>query len=69
MANVSDRKRRQNSQIWDPVTRKEVLTFSEHTGYVYSACFSPDGKHILTGSLDKTAKDLGCVHGKGNPNP
>jgi hypothetical protein len=28
----------------------------EHSGYVMSVVFSPDGKTILTGSLDKTAR-------------
>jgi WD40 repeat protein len=33
-----------------------VRTFSGHTGYVIGAAFSPDGKYVLTGSYDFTAK-------------
>src|SRR5258708_22048904 len=31
-------------------------TFSGHTDWVLSVAFSPDGKHILTGSFDHTAR-------------
>ncbi|HET9909780.1 MAG TPA: TIR domain-containing protein, partial [Anaerolineales bacterium] len=31
-------------------------TYVGHTSYVYSVNFSPDGRHILTGSWDKTAR-------------
>src|SRR5258708_6439131 len=30
--------------------------FVGHTNYVTSAVFSPDGKYVLTGSFDKTAR-------------
>jgi WD40 repeat protein len=33
-----------------------VRTFSGHTDTVESVAFSPDGKYVLTGSLDNTAK-------------
>jgi WD40 repeat protein/serine/threonine protein kinase/DNA-binding XRE family transcriptional regulator len=33
-----------------------VRTLSGHTGYVNSVAFSPDGKYVLTGSADKTAR-------------
>jgi len=35
---------------------KELLPLNGHTDAVYSVCFSPDGKRILTGSADNTAK-------------
>jgi WD40 repeat protein len=34
----------------------EELTFKEHNYLVNSACFSPDGHHILSGSKDSTLK-------------
>ena len=33
-----------------------IADLNQHTDYVYSASFSPDGKFILTSSRDKTAK-------------
>ena len=33
-----------------------LLNLNQHTDYVYSASFSPDGKFILTSSRDNTAK-------------
>ncbi|MCR4316639.1 MAG: protein kinase [Planctomycetes bacterium] len=35
---------------------KELRTLTGHTGWVYSASFSPDGKFIVTASSDNTAK-------------
>ena len=35
---------------------KEPLTFRGHTGWVFSAAFSPDGQRIVTGSGDGTVK-------------
>ncbi len=35
---------------------KVSKTFEGHTHYVYSVCFSPDGKYIASGSVDKTIK-------------
>ncbi len=33
-----------------------LQTFQGHTNRIYSAAFSPDGKYVLTGSEDRTAK-------------
>ncbi len=41
--------------LWDATTGKKLRTFAGHTDDVMSAAFGPDGKQILTGSLDKTA--------------
>ena len=35
---------------------RELLTFSGHTGEVYSVAFSPDGRRVVTVSSDQTAK-------------
>jgi WD40 repeat protein len=44
-------------KVWDADTDKELLTRRGNgINGVRSACFSPDGKRILTGSDDKTAK-------------
>eukprot|EP00505_MAST-04D_sp_SCG-Rhode-Island_P006977 Stramenopile-MAST_4_protein_6977 len=33
-----------------------VTTLEGHSSYVNSVSFSPDGKHVASGSLDKTVK-------------
>ena len=42
--------------IWDLVTGKAVNVFKAHKETVLTACFSSDGKYILTGGGDKTVK-------------
>ena len=42
--------------LWDATTGSQVRTFSGHTANVMSVVFSPDGKYVLTGSADKTAR-------------
>src|SRR5262249_54929782 len=52
-------------RIWDLETRKEVGRFTGHDGWVQSAFFSPgDGKFVLTGSRDKTARIWDTATGK-----
>jgi WD40 repeat protein/serine/threonine protein kinase len=41
--------------LWDALTGREILTLKGHTREVTSACFSPDGRDVLTGSRDGTA--------------
>ncbi len=43
-------------KTWDVKTGGLSKIFSGHTGPVLSASFSPDGKRILTGSLDDTIR-------------
>ena len=38
------------------VEGQEPLTLKGHSGYVMSVSFSPDGKRIVSGSLDNTLK-------------
>src|SRR5215471_10029482 len=41
--------------LWDRASGKTLRTFQGHTDAVTSVALSRDGKHILTGSYDKTA--------------
>lgn len=43
-------------RVWDADTGKELFTLTGHTGWAGCAVFSPDGKTILSGSEDKTAR-------------
>jgi WD40 repeat protein len=40
-----------------------LLTLKGHSGYIWCAAFSPDGRRVLTGSFDKTAKLWETVSG------
>jgi WD40 repeat protein len=42
--------------VWDAATGQEVVTLKGHTGWVYSATFSPDGQRIISGSRDASLK-------------
>ncbi len=42
----------------------EQLTLKGHTDSVYSVCFSPDGKRILSGSADNTVKVWDATSGQ-----
>ena len=42
----------------------ESIFTIEHSGPVANACFSPDGKHFVTASLDNTAKIYGVGDGQ-----
>jgi WD40 repeat protein len=42
--------------FWQRQAHRAVQTFRGHQGYVMAAAFSPDGRRIVTGSSDNTAK-------------
>ena len=46
------------------MTSRVRTTLRGHTGYVYDATFSPDGKRIATASQDKTAKIWDAATGR-----
>ena len=41
-----------------------MCTLTGHSGWVESVAYSPDGKHIVSGSLDQTVKVLDAATGK-----
>jgi WD40 repeat protein len=41
--------------VWDANTGEELRTLKGHQASVFSGTFSPDGRRIVTGSMDKTA--------------
>ena len=44
-------------RLWDAETGKPIgEPFKGHTEGVYSVAFSPDGKHIVSGSHDKSLR-------------
>jgi WD40 repeat protein/Tfp pilus assembly protein PilF len=42
--------------LWDVDTGKQVRRLAGHTANVFSVAFAPDGKTVLSGSADKTAR-------------
>jgi WD40 repeat protein len=43
-------------KVWDSQTGKVLRSFRGHTGLVSSVAFSPDGRSLVSGSRDTTAK-------------
>ena len=50
--------------IWSDSGRGQECTLRGHSGSVYSVAFSPDGKHVLSGSDDETVKIWDAQTGK-----
>jgi hypothetical protein len=51
-----DMKIKSRVSLWDGATGKRVSELTGHTGHVNCAAFSLDGKKVLTGGADKTAR-------------
>ena len=47
--------------------RQALASLQGHTGSVYSAAFSPDGKRVVTASVDKTARVWDAATGQLSP--
>jgi WD40 repeat protein len=43
-------------RLWDLATGQELLAFQKHDDAVFSVAFSSDGRHIASGSADRTVK-------------
>jgi WD40 repeat protein len=60
---------------WYRLTHRELLTFRGHTGWVKAACFSPDGKRVVSGGQDgllrfwdvATGQEFCTLKGDGHP--
>ncbi|HEV3262220.1 MAG TPA: WD40 repeat domain-containing protein [Gemmataceae bacterium] len=44
------------ARVWEAATGKELRVLRGHTNRVVSACFSPDGRRVVTASWDRTAR-------------
>jgi WD40 repeat protein/serine/threonine protein kinase len=42
--------------LWEVATGRRVATFAGHAGAVTSVCLSVDGRHLLSGSTDRTLR-------------
>ncbi len=51
-------------QIWDRKTKRVEATIGEHRGAISSLVWAPDGKTLISGSADKTAKRWDVANGK-----
>ncbi|KAJ7327978.1 WD40-repeat-containing domain protein, partial [Mycena albidolilacea] len=49
--------------IWDAFTGTKLQTLQGHSDFVLSLAFSPDGKHLVSGSRDKTVRIWEVVTG------
>ena len=50
-------------KVWDAITGMELATLFGHTEYVLAVAYSPDGKHIASGSMDGTVKIWDAITG------
>ena len=50
--------------IWSDSGRGQECTLTGHSHYVSSVAYSPDGKHIASGSYDNTVKIWDAQSGK-----
>ena len=48
-------------QLYQDLATTPISYFIGHSGMIKSVAISPDGSKLVTGSFDKTAKDLEYV--------
>jgi WD40 repeat protein len=51
-------------QVWDAATGKPLLALEGHTNWVNAVAYSPNGKYIASGSMDKTIRLWDAKTGK-----
>ena len=51
-------------RVWDAASGRELLTLPGHLERINGVAFSPDGRWIISGSLDQTAKVWDAASGK-----
>jgi len=51
-------------RVWDVETGETLRTFTGHTNRVLSISFSPDGRFLVSGSVDGTVRVWGVKTGK-----
>ncbi len=51
-------------EYWDFASKKELSVLRGHTAAVTSVAFSPDGKQIISGSMDNTLRLWDVASGK-----
>jgi WD40 repeat protein len=52
-------------RLWDIKTGKERATLRGHRDLVSDVAFSPDGRHLVTGSYDRTVRVWNLASGEG----
>lgn len=52
------------AEVWDIRSEKLIASLKGHTGWIATAEISPDGRHVVTTSFDKTARLWDAVSGK-----
>ena len=56
-----------SARVWNAATGEEVFRIGGHLRAVTIAAFSPDGKHIVTGSSFKLKLHEGLLHSTSRP--
>src|SRR5262249_2865115 len=51
-------------RVWDPDSRRALLTLNGHTGQIWSLAATPDGQRIVVGAEDGTARLWDAVVGR-----
>src|SRR5207249_2338668 len=52
------------AKVWEAASGREIVSLKGHTSLIASVAFSPDGRRIVTGSVDHTAKVWDAATGR-----